>query len=176
MMGIVMPETCWACKKYKKIISGIQLVFYSSIVCLVATELRATMQCKDLAIVTEVPDEGVHPHNGGYGYKRTSNLHDVWYIIQILHCTHDHHWWSEIWTNHKKHTAYLVEARPNWNQWRGSQHKQQMQDSESVIRGVFSIFRACHGEHNSSGMPCRFTWNLEWNATWRNPPCLIALH
>ena len=27
MMGIVMPETCWACKKYNKIISGIKLVF-----------------------------------------------------------------------------------------------------------------------------------------------------
>jgi len=27
MMGIVVPETCWACKKYKKIISGIYLVF-----------------------------------------------------------------------------------------------------------------------------------------------------
>jgi len=27
MMGIVVPETCWAYKKYNKIISGIQLVF-----------------------------------------------------------------------------------------------------------------------------------------------------
>jgi len=26
MMGIVMPETCWAYKKYNKIISGIKLV------------------------------------------------------------------------------------------------------------------------------------------------------
>jgi len=31
MMGIVMPETCWAYKKYNKIISGIQFVFYSSL-------------------------------------------------------------------------------------------------------------------------------------------------
>jgi len=31
MMGIVMPETCWAYKKYNKIISGIYLVFYSSV-------------------------------------------------------------------------------------------------------------------------------------------------
>ena len=31
MMGIVMPETCWAYKKYSKIISGILLVFYSSV-------------------------------------------------------------------------------------------------------------------------------------------------
>ena len=30
MMGIVVPETCSACKKYNKIISGIQLFFYSS--------------------------------------------------------------------------------------------------------------------------------------------------
>jgi len=27
MMGIVVPETCWAYKKYNKIISGIYLVF-----------------------------------------------------------------------------------------------------------------------------------------------------
>ena len=27
MMGIVVPETCWAYKKYNKIISGIKLVF-----------------------------------------------------------------------------------------------------------------------------------------------------
>ena len=27
MMGAVLPETCWAYKKYNKIISGIQLVF-----------------------------------------------------------------------------------------------------------------------------------------------------
>ena len=26
MMGIVVPETCWACKKYNKIVSSIQLV------------------------------------------------------------------------------------------------------------------------------------------------------
>jgi len=32
MMGIVVPETCWAYKKYNKIIIGIQLVFYSSVV------------------------------------------------------------------------------------------------------------------------------------------------
>jgi len=31
MMGIVMPETYWAYKKYNKIISGILLVFYSSV-------------------------------------------------------------------------------------------------------------------------------------------------
>ena len=30
MMGIVMPETYWAYKKYNKI-SGILLVFYSSV-------------------------------------------------------------------------------------------------------------------------------------------------
>ena len=29
MMGIVMPDTCWAYKKYNKIISGIQLVLFS---------------------------------------------------------------------------------------------------------------------------------------------------
>jgi len=27
MMGIVVPETCWAYKKYNKIKSGINLVF-----------------------------------------------------------------------------------------------------------------------------------------------------
>jgi hypothetical protein len=27
MMGIVVPETCWAYKKYNEIISGIYLVF-----------------------------------------------------------------------------------------------------------------------------------------------------
>jgi hypothetical protein len=32
MMDIVMPETCSACKKYNKIISGIWLVFYSSVI------------------------------------------------------------------------------------------------------------------------------------------------
>ena len=32
--GIVMPERCWAYKKYNKIISDIQLVFYSSLVSL----------------------------------------------------------------------------------------------------------------------------------------------
>jgi len=31
MMAIVMPETCWAYKKHNKIISGIYLVFYSSV-------------------------------------------------------------------------------------------------------------------------------------------------
>ena len=30
MMGLIMPEICWASKKYNKIISGIYLVFYSS--------------------------------------------------------------------------------------------------------------------------------------------------
>ena len=32
MMGIVIPETCWAYKEYNKITSGIQLVFYSSVI------------------------------------------------------------------------------------------------------------------------------------------------
>ena len=32
MMGIVMPETCWAYKKYNKIISGIYLVLYTSVI------------------------------------------------------------------------------------------------------------------------------------------------
>ena len=32
MMGIVVPETCWAYKKYNKIISDIYLVFYSSVI------------------------------------------------------------------------------------------------------------------------------------------------
>jgi len=33
MMGIVMPETCWASKKYNKIISGILVgFFYSSVI------------------------------------------------------------------------------------------------------------------------------------------------
>jgi len=27
MMGIVVPETCWAYKKYNKVTSGIYLVF-----------------------------------------------------------------------------------------------------------------------------------------------------
>jgi len=27
MMGIIMPETCWAYKKYNEVISGIYLVF-----------------------------------------------------------------------------------------------------------------------------------------------------
>ena len=31
MMGIVMPETCWAYEKYNKLTSGIQLIFYSSV-------------------------------------------------------------------------------------------------------------------------------------------------
>jgi len=30
MMDILMPETCWACKKWNKIASEIKLVFYSS--------------------------------------------------------------------------------------------------------------------------------------------------
>ena len=32
MTGIVVPETCWAYKKHNKIISGFQLVFYSSVI------------------------------------------------------------------------------------------------------------------------------------------------
>ena len=32
MMGIVVPETRWACKKRNKITSGICLVFYSSVI------------------------------------------------------------------------------------------------------------------------------------------------
>ena len=32
MMGLIMPETCWTYKKYNKIISGIWLVFYSSVI------------------------------------------------------------------------------------------------------------------------------------------------
>ena len=32
MMGIVVPETCSAYKKYNKIISGIYLVSYSSVI------------------------------------------------------------------------------------------------------------------------------------------------
>ena len=32
MMGIIVPEICWAYKKYNKIISGILLVFYSSVI------------------------------------------------------------------------------------------------------------------------------------------------
>jgi len=32
MMGIVMPETCWAYKKYDKILSGIYSAFYSSVI------------------------------------------------------------------------------------------------------------------------------------------------
>jgi len=32
MMGIVVPETCSAYKKYNKIISDIQLVFHSSVI------------------------------------------------------------------------------------------------------------------------------------------------
>ena len=31
MMGIVVPETCWAYKKYNKIISGIYFVFIPKI-------------------------------------------------------------------------------------------------------------------------------------------------
>ena len=32
MMGIVVPETCWAYKKYNKIINGVYLVSYSSVI------------------------------------------------------------------------------------------------------------------------------------------------
>jgi len=32
MVGIVVPETCWAYKKHNKIIIGIYLVFYSSVI------------------------------------------------------------------------------------------------------------------------------------------------
>jgi len=32
MMGIVVPETRWAYKKYNKITSGIKLVFYSLVI------------------------------------------------------------------------------------------------------------------------------------------------
>jgi len=32
MMGMVVPETCSAYKKHNKIISGIYLVFYSSVI------------------------------------------------------------------------------------------------------------------------------------------------
>ena len=36
IMGIVMSETCWAYKKCNQIISGIQLVFYSSVIMIYA--------------------------------------------------------------------------------------------------------------------------------------------
>ena len=36
MMGIVMPETYWVCKKYNKIISGIWLVFILQLAAVVA--------------------------------------------------------------------------------------------------------------------------------------------
>ena len=32
MMALVVPETCWAYKKYNKIISDIYLAFYSSVI------------------------------------------------------------------------------------------------------------------------------------------------
>ena len=35
MMGIVVPETCSAYKKYNKIISGMYLVFYSSVITMI---------------------------------------------------------------------------------------------------------------------------------------------
>jgi len=31
MMSIVVPETCWAYEKNNKIVSGIWLIFYSSV-------------------------------------------------------------------------------------------------------------------------------------------------
>jgi len=42
MMGIVMPETSWAYKKYNKIISGIYLVLYSSVI----TMMHGTINIK----------------------------------------------------------------------------------------------------------------------------------
>jgi len=35
MMGMVMPETCWAYMKFNKIKSGIYLVFYSSVITMI---------------------------------------------------------------------------------------------------------------------------------------------
>jgi len=48
MMGIVMPEICWAYKKYNKIISGIQLVFYPSgnlILCIPLNSPKHLLSC-----------------------------------------------------------------------------------------------------------------------------------
>jgi len=39
MMGTVVPETCWAYKKHNKIISGNWLVFYSSEMYIIQTDL-----------------------------------------------------------------------------------------------------------------------------------------
>ena len=41
MMDILMSETCWAHKKWNKIVSGIKLAFYSSTNCRVATRRNA---------------------------------------------------------------------------------------------------------------------------------------
>ena len=48
MMGIVVPETCWAYKKHNKIISGIYLVFYSSLITM--------MQVQNIKFVNWSPD------------------------------------------------------------------------------------------------------------------------
>ena len=42
MMGLVMLETFWAWKKYNKIISGIKLVFYSSVITMMHAPIKIT--------------------------------------------------------------------------------------------------------------------------------------
>lgn len=78
----------------------------------------------EVHVLDEVPDEEMHPKNGEYGYERSRNLHDVWYIIQVVYRTHDHQWRSEIWTRQKKHATYAVKAKSfYWSQRCGSQRK-----------------------------------------------------
>jgi len=50
-MGIVMPETCWAYKKYNKIISGILLVCYSSVITMMHGPIN--IRLKPMQITTD---------------------------------------------------------------------------------------------------------------------------
>ena len=53
MMGIVVPETCWAYKKYNKIISGIWLVFTLQL------SQRCTVRTHQIQFDNPVNEKGV---------------------------------------------------------------------------------------------------------------------
>jgi len=48
MMGIVMPEKCWAYKMYNKITSGIYVVFYSSFITMMQGPMNIRFTNTDL--------------------------------------------------------------------------------------------------------------------------------
>jgi len=51
MMGIVVPETCWAYKNYNKIISDIYLVFYSSVITMMHGPINIRLKSVPVTIV-----------------------------------------------------------------------------------------------------------------------------